>query len=558
MTTAAASVNPRTKYFVLVGAIVVQLILGTVYGYSIFWEPLQAEIFPQAVTAARHAEMVASGADVSGVSVVADAGALAERASTERGYLKYAFSICILSFAFVMVIAGRLQDIKGPRFTATIGAVLMGTGFILAGLMNSPIVFTLAHAAFTGAVATVLLMVFHALFGKLDPYEVPIVKYIPMGIIAAVVTGSVLLGQGSIGQGGELDKVFLLWGTIGFTAGAGIGFAYVCPIAALIKWFPEKKGLVSGLAVAGFGLGAYFFKGGENIVSIPVGDSDVSLPIPGALGFMRDHGVQSLFVVHGFVCLVGISLGAMLLKNPPVDEKGSKHDSKHAFEEIADGETTWQQTLRRPAFYVLWLMFFSGAMAGLMVIGILKVFAGEQLIAAASVSASSSGEALSSAARSEWMSKGAAAVGWLAIFNAVGRVVWGFVSDFVGRYVALAAMFLFQAVTMFLLVNAQSEMSIAVAASIVGFNFGGNFALFPSATADLFGARNMGANYGWVFTSYGIAGVVGIAAGNVAKSMTGSYSAAFTVSAGLCVVSAGLAIGLWRWSRREQRRERIG
>jgi|GEM_PF-121715 len=543
MTRSVAAVNPRTKYFVLVGAIVVQLILGTVYGYSIFWEPLQSEIFPQAVTAVDHAEMVASGVDVAGITVVADEAALAERASTERGYLKYAFSICILSFAFVMVIAGRLQDIKGPRFTATIGAVLMGTGFILAGLMNSPIVFTLAHAAFTGAVAIVLLMIFHALFGKLDPYEVPIVKYIPMGIIAGVVTGSVLLGQSyASGGGGELDKVFLLWGTIGFTAGAGIGFAYVCPIAALIKWFPDKKGLVSGLAVAGFGLGAYFFKGGENIISIPVGDSDVSLPIPGALGFMRDHGVQSLFVVHGFVCLVGISLGAMLLKNPPADEAAVKK----AVAIDADDETTWQQTLRRPAFYVLWLMFFSGAMAGLMVIGILKVFAGEQLIAAAG----SSGEALSSAARSEWMSKGAAAVGWLAIFNAVGRVVWGFVSDFVGRYVALAAMFLLQAVTMFLLVRAQSEMSIAVAASIVGFNFGGNFALFPSATADLFGAKNMGANYGWVFTSYGIAGVVGIAAGNVAKSMTGSYSAAFTVSAGLCVVSAVLAIGLWRWSVR--------
>ena len=113
-------------------------------------------------------------------------------------------------------------------------------------------------------------------------------------------------------------------------------------------------------------------------------------------------------------------------------------------------------------------------------------------------------------------------------------------------------MFIFQAVTMSLLMQAKSEMSIAVAASIVGFNFGGNFALFPSATADLFGAKNMGANYGWVFTSYGIAGVIGIAAGNVAKSMTGSYSAAFFVSAGLCVVSAMLALGLWKWSRAER------
>jgi len=541
MSSAAAvpAVNPRTRYFVLIGAIVVQLILGTVYGYSIFWEPLQAEIFPQAVTLAEHNALVAQGIDTAGLEIVLGEEELAARGATERGYLKYAFSICILSFAVVMVIAGRLQDIRGPRFTATIGAVLMGTGFILAGMMNSPIVFTLAHAAFTGAVGIVLLMIFDALFGKLDPERVPVVKYIPLGIIAGLVTGSVLLGQSYVGQLGELDKLFLLWGTIGFTAGAGIGFAYVCPIAALIKWFPDKKGLVSGLAVAGFGLGAYFFKGGEHIFEVSVGEGSVAVPIPGALGFLRDHGVQSLFIVHGVVCLVGITLGAMLLRNPP---SAGARVSK-AGTPAVNGEATWQQTLRRPAFYVLWLMFFSGAMAGLMVIGILKVFAGEQLVAAA-------GEGVSVAARGEWMAKGAAAVGWLAIFNAVGRVAWGFVSDFVGRYGALAAMFIFQAVTMALLMQAKSEMSIAVAASIVGFNFGGNFALFPSATADLFGAKNMGANYGWVFTSYGIAGVVGIAAGNIAKSMTGSYSAAFMVSAGLCVVSAILAIGLWRSSRK--------
>jgi OFA family oxalate/formate antiporter-like MFS transporter len=231
------AVNPRTKYFVLLGAIIVQLILGTVYGYSIFWEPLQTEIFPSAVTVVQHDELVASGGDIVGLVVVADDAALAARVSTEQGYLKYAFSICILSFAVVMVIAGRLQDIKGPRFTATIGGVLMGTGFILAGLMNSPIVFTVAHAAFTGAAAIVLLMIFHALFGRLDPEEVPIIKYIPLGIVASVVSASVLLGQGYIGKTGELEKLFLLWGTIGFTAGAGIGFAYVCPIAALIKWF---------------------------------------------------------------------------------------------------------------------------------------------------------------------------------------------------------------------------------------------------------------------------------------------------------------------------------
>jgi OFA family oxalate/formate antiporter-like MFS transporter len=142
------------------------------------------------------------------------------------------------------------------------------------------------------------------------------------------------------------------------------------------------------------------------------------------------------------------------------------------------------------------------------------------------------------------MKKGAVAVGYLAIFNALGRVAWGLLSDRIGRTTAFVAMFVFQAVMMFLLVGMKTERSIAIAACIVGFNFGGNFALFPSATADLFGAKNIGANYGWVFTSYGIAGVVGIYAGNTAKTMTGSYQAAFVLAACLCALSAVLAIGL--------------
>lgn len=504
------------RWQVLAGAIVVQLILGTVYGYSIFWQPLDANIFPPVVTQAEAAAMVAAGESTTGVTVVADADAARVLRDTQRGYLKYAFSICILSFAVVMVIAGRVQDVKGPRFTATIGAVLMGGGFIVAAFMNHGIVFYLAHAAFTGAAVIVALMLFHALAGRLNTEESPILKYVPHGILAAGTVAGVVLGNLYVGRLEQLDKLFLLWGTVGFLAGAGIGFAYVCPIAALIKWFPNHKGLVSGLAVAGFGFGAFLFKGESQF---------------GALGFIRAHTIESFFFVHGLVCLVAISLGAALLRNPPGTHPAGAGDSR------------WQDTLRRPAFYALWLMFFSGALAGLMVIGIVKDFAGGQLVTAA-------GSGIDAATRDSLLLKGAAAVGWLAIFNAVGRVAWGFVSDRVGRTPALVAMFVLQAVMMFALAQMRTEMTLAVAASIVGFNFGGNFALFPSATADLFGARNLGANYGWVFTSYGIAGVVGIAAGNAAKTMTGSYAAAFAFAGVLCILSAVLAIGVQMSRRR--------
>ena len=143
------------RWRVLVGAILVQLVLGTVYGYSIFWEPLQADIFPTVLTQVQHDSAVTAGQDVGGAIIVAtEADAEAER-SVQQSYLKYAFSICILSFAVTMVIAGRVQDLKGPRFTAIIGAVLMGLGFVLAGLMTKPIVFYLAHAAFANRAVTV-------------------------------------------------------------------------------------------------------------------------------------------------------------------------------------------------------------------------------------------------------------------------------------------------------------------------------------------------------------------------------------------------------------------
>ncbi len=506
MTSDSALFRPA-RFQVLAGAILVQLILGTVYGYSIFWQPLQSDL---------------------------------GLAPTQANY---AFAICILSFAVVMVLAGRVQDVLGPRIPAIIGAVLLGGGFIVASQIESKIVFYLGHAAFVGVAAVVLLMLFHAVTKGADKDRNPVLQAVPQGILAMVITAGVVLGDQYVGQSGETDRLMLLWGTVGFLAGAGIGFAYVCPIAALVKWFPNNKGLVSGLAVAGFGFGAYLF-------------SNKDLPFS-AETYLQDHTITDLFFVHGLVAMVAVAAGAMLLRNPPGTATAAPGAS----------DSTWQDTLRQPAFYMLWLMFFSGAMAGLMVIGILKPFAGEQLVGAAQ-SADAGGwiaaalaearldkaagytawlgtfETEASAATRWILDKGAMAVGVLAVFNALGRVVWGFVSDRIGRTITFVVMFLVQAAMMAALGALTTELSLAVGAAIVGFNFGGNFALFPSATADLFGARNLGANYGWVFTSYGIAGVVGIAAGNAAKSSTGDYQYAFYIAAVLCVLSAGLALKL--------------
>jgi len=456
MTSEAAASAPSgsARWKVLIGAIVVQLILGTVYGYSIFWQPLEEKLYPQKVVAqSEQTKLIEAGKPIpAGALVLPDAEAK-KKHDERQAPLKYAFAMAILSFAVFLVYAGRVQDVKGPRLPALIGAVLLGAAFLIEG---------------------------------------------------AVLQTGLLEGTS--------PNIVVLVLTVGLMAGAGIGFAYVCPIAALVKWFPKAKGLVSGLAVAGFGFGAFIY-------------SNKDLPF-GGMVYLREHGPAQFFLVHGLVAFVAVLIGALMLSNPPGTPPKAPAESEAG------------ELLRKPGFYMLWIMFFSGALAGLTVIGVAKGFAGEQLVAAAGAT----GPDVKSL-----MEKGALAVGSLAIFNAIGRIVWGLVSDRIGRTLAFVAMFAFQAVMMFILPSLSSETAITIGAGLVGFNFGGNFALFPSATADLFGAKSLGANYGLVFTSYGVAGVAGIYAANTAKDLTGSYSGAFAVCGALCVLSSLVAIALHVW-----------
>lgn len=512
----SAPVTASTRWQVLGGALIIQLILGTVYGYSIFWQPLEASWFPPVLTEEEaKARMQVEPEIAARAVIVPDAAAAARERAARHGYLKYAFGICLLSFATSMVVAGRLQDVRGPRVTAMIGGVLLGGGFLVASQLQHAVTFQIAHAVLMGLIVVAALGAYEALFPRVTERSHPLVRYLPLGITTFVIVAGVGLAQQYV-TGDTTDRLLLFWATVGLLAGVGIGFAYVCPIAALVKWFPQHKGLVSGIVVAGFGFGAYLFSGKS---------------VLGGVGFIERYGIETFFGVHGVVCLLAVCGGALLLRNPPPVQRSETGGA------AAGPELTWQELLRSPSFYVIWLMFFSGALAGLMVIGILKPFAGAQLVAAASAG----GAQLDEATTRDLLARGAGAVGVLAIFNALGRIFWGLASDRAGRTAALTAMFLLQALMLLALTSLQTEWSLAVGAAWVGFNFGGNFALFPSLTADLFGSRNMGVNYGWVFTSYGLAGVSGVALGNAAMQYTGSYFAAFAIAAGLCVLSSLLA-----------------
>ena len=321
--------------------------------------------------------------------------------------------------------------------------------------------------------------------------------------------GGVLLGLGYIlasFTGGDFILIAL---TIGLIGGAGIGFVYVCPIAACVKWFPDKRGLVTGLAVAGFGAGAWIF--GQL-----------------ATMFIESAGILEAFKYLGGIFLIAVVFGAQFLRNPP---EGWVPEGWNPPVQVVDFmnrkermEYGWNDMIKTHQFWMLWLMFVFGASAGLMVIGNLKPYGVYGGLSAAAAGA---------------------AVGVLALFNGAGRITWGVLSDKLGRIRAMTLMFLLQGLMMLALIKMGStEFLLAVAVAWVGFNYGGIFALFPSVTADYFGTKNLGVNYGLVFTSYGVAGVLGpILAGSVFDA-TGSYLWAFIPSGIACLIAAALALAI--------------
>lgn len=312
--------------------------------------------------------------------------------------------------------------------------------------------------------------------------------------------------------------------SLGVVAGAGIGLAYVVPIAVGVKWFPDKKGLITGLAVAGFGFGALLW---------------VQLAGPWG-GLIERMGVSQVFFYYGLAFFVLIHVGSLVMHNPPAGwtppgwEQASRV-SDNATARTADFEP--RAMLRTRQFWMLWAMYVCGAMAGLMIIGIIKQFGMDAMQQRGGVS-----EAAAAATAATAMGV------FFAVFNGGGRIAWGVISDAVGRKRAIGTMLALQgAVVLAFYYLGGVPAMLFVCAACVGFNFGGTLALMPAITADYFGDRNVGKNYGWMFTAYGVGGILGpIMAARLADSFRGqgvdAWRTAFLLAAGACWAAAALTV----------------
>jgi len=335
------------------------------------------------------------------------------------------------------------------------------------------------------------------------------VKYGPrkLAVTSAITLGAGYIIAGVFGGGVDFWTVCLGVGLIG---GAGIGLGYVVPIAVGMSWFPDKKGMITGLAVAGFGFGAMGW-----------------VKMAGAWGHLiEQYGLSVTFISYGIAFIILILIGSLWMVMPPKDWSPKNFLSSTTATAKGKQNYTVREMLRTPQFYLIFLTFTVSAGAGLMSIGLMKLYPMEALQQAGYSVVEASAIA------------GTAMAVFFSLANGVGRIVWGILSDKVGRRRSVAAMTIIQAITLFSFTSmAGNEYLLYFGAMLIGFNFGGNFALFPTLTADVFGNDRIGQNYPFIFLSYGVGGIVGPLLGGVLGDM-GNFPLAFSICAFACLAGS--------------------
>ena len=293
--------------------------------------------------------------------------------------------------------------------------------------------------------------------------------------------GGVLFGIGTLlaGLADAIGSIWLLYLGFGFIAGLGNGFGYITPIATLIRWFPDKRGLVTGLAVMGFGGGAFFM-------------GKIAPPM------VISMGVANTFYIWGVIFLVLVPLAAQLYKNPPKGWLPAGFTPKATSGVSAADSFTFDEAFKTPQWWMLWAMLFLNVSAGLGLISQLSPMA-QDVVRKSNPEMAAAALAL----------VGGSILAYASIFNGLGRLLWAWTSDAIGRKNVFIIMFITQAILYVLLPQIDNQLIFTVVACYLLACYGGGFATMPAFAADSFGPGYIGKVYGIMLTAWGAAGIVG-------------------------------------------------
>ena len=318
--------------------------------------------------------------------------------------------------------------------------------------------------------------------------------------ITAII-GGILTGIGLMvsSQSNALSAWILGFGVL---MGLGLGFGYASATPPAIKWFPASKtGMIAGLVVAGFGLASVYIA-------------------PLANFLIGQFGLSQAMLIFGTAFLIVVCALAMLLVNPPAGYVPAEAKTKSGAPvakptKLIDFSPL--EALKTVAFYKLWFMYFVGAGAALIIIG-----------GVAGMAKKSMGELA-------WI-----VVALMAVGNASGRIVAGILSDKIGRTQTLLIMMSAQAVVIFslLFIGESQALLLVIAATLIGFNYGTNLSLFPSAAKDYFGLKNFGMNYGLLFSAWGVGGFIFPRVSQMVVAQTGTMNSTYIMCSILLIISA--------------------
>ena len=501
------------RWMVVIGAVLIQLCLGAIYAWSVFTPHLTPTLPKSDKKTGETKDMLV---------FVEREGALI--AKTVPKVAKAKEKTKVVSFSVLSWDGFSPQTLPQDLPQETAGLTQVQVEFavpqdydVTLGLPVTRAEIEASQARWTKTSTQVVFSVGLAMFALVmvaAGFLLPKVGPRKLAVAGGLVLGAGYAVAGLIG-GTNFWAITLLVGGVG---GAGIGLAYVIPIAVGMRWFPDKKGMITGLAVAGFGFGALGW-----------------VKMAGAWGeLLANQGLSATFVIYGVAFAALVLIGSIWMVFPPKGWTPAGFETPEAKKETgtaaptADHDLHGTEILGTLPFYLIFLTFVFSAGAGLMTIGLMKLYPVEALKSAGMEAAKASAVA------------GTAMAVFFSLANGIGRIVWGTLSDKLGRKLSIILMTATQGVIVLAFTYmAGNEYLLYLGATLIGFNFGGNFALFPTITADTFGAKNVGQNYPLVFLAYGVGGIFGPILGGKLGDM-GNFPLAFTICGVLCLAGAVL------------------